>query len=77
MAIPETGSLWDLNKLTGGAPTELQVKQAWWQQVCLYFCAVIQSMYLSAHFKCVAHRQVYMYLSAYFKCVAEERKVVW
>nr|QOL01207.1 putative extracellular protein TR9_015 [Trebouxia lynnae] len=33
MAIPETGSLWDLNKLTGGAPTELQVKQAWWQQL--------------------------------------------
>lgn len=33
MAIPETGSLWDLDKLTGAAPTELQVKSAWWQQV--------------------------------------------
>ncbi|DBA82983.1 TPA: hypothetical protein ACH3X1_006760 [Trebouxia sp. C0004] len=33
MAIPETGSLWDLNHLTGAAPTELQVKTAWWQQV--------------------------------------------
>ncbi len=33
MAIPETASLWDLNRLTGAAPTELQVKTAWWQQV--------------------------------------------
>ena len=40
MAIPETGALWDLDAIRGGAPTELQVKSTWWQQV---WCCVIEN----------------------------------